>query len=48
MTTGPDDAGSPVAPTPATVPRQMLDTYSAELETWKAVSIGADYDSVSQ
>ena len=28
--------------------RQMLDAYSAELETWKAVSIGADYDSVSQ
>ncbi|HZT02800.1 MAG TPA: oxidoreductase [Steroidobacteraceae bacterium] len=25
--------------------RQMLDTFSAELEAWKAVSIGADYDS---
>ena len=25
--------------------RQMLDAFSAELEAWKAVSIGADYDS---
>jgi NAD(P)-dependent dehydrogenase (short-subunit alcohol dehydrogenase family) len=24
--------------------RQMLDTFSAELEAWKAVSIGADFD----
>jgi NAD(P)-dependent dehydrogenase (short-subunit alcohol dehydrogenase family) len=27
--------------------RQMLDAFSAELETWKATSIGADYDSVA-
>ena len=26
--------------------RQMLDAFSAELEDWKTVSIGADYDSV--
>lgn len=25
--------------------RQMLDAFSTDLETWKAVSIGADYDS---
>jgi NAD(P)-dependent dehydrogenase (short-subunit alcohol dehydrogenase family) len=28
--------------------RQMLDAFSADLETWKAVSIGADYDSESR
>lgn len=27
--------------------RQMLDAFSTELETWKAVSVGADYDSAS-
>lgn len=26
--------------------RQMLDAFSAEIETWKTVSIGADYDAV--
>jgi NAD(P)-dependent dehydrogenase (short-subunit alcohol dehydrogenase family) len=26
--------------------RQMLDTFSAELEAWKAISVGADYDAV--
>jgi NAD(P)-dependent dehydrogenase (short-subunit alcohol dehydrogenase family) len=26
--------------------RQMLDAFSADVEAWKAVSIGADYDSV--
>ena len=24
--------------------RQMLDAYSAELEAWKATTMGADYD----
>lgn len=24
--------------------RQMLEAFSAELEAWKAVSVGADYD----
>lgn len=28
--------------------RQMLDAFSTDLETWKAVSIGADYDSGSR
>jgi NAD(P)-dependent dehydrogenase (short-subunit alcohol dehydrogenase family) len=28
--------------------REMLDAFSAEVEAWKTVSIGADYDSASQ